>query len=64
MFPKDETNLSAYAVDFFSLAPTNWRGARVLIIPFIKPYLYWPNSLQVIFYLCFRWPTIHWYMLP
>jgi len=37
MFPKDQTNFSAYTIEFFNLAPINWRGARVLSIPFIKP---------------------------
>jgi len=35
IFPKDQTNFSAYTIH-----PRSWRGARVLSIPFIKPYLY------------------------
>jgi len=40
MFPKDQTNLRAYAVYFLICPPCDWRGARVLSIPFIKQHLY------------------------
>jgi len=40
MVPKDQPNLSSYAVDFCKIChPRDWRGARVLTIPFIKQHL-------------------------
>ena len=39
MFSKDQTNLSTYAVDFLICPPRDWRGARVLSVPFIKQHL-------------------------
>ena len=44
-----QTILSSYTFDFF---PQNWSGAGFFTIPFIKQHLYWPNFLQVIFFLC------------
>jgi len=42
MFPKGQTNLSTYAVYFLIYPPCDWRGARVLSIPFIKQHLLYP----------------------
>ena len=39
MFPKDQTNLSAYTIDFLIWHPHTWRGASLLNIPIMKPYL-------------------------
>ena len=39
MFSKDQTNLSAYAVDFLFCHPRDLRGARVLSVPLIKQHL-------------------------
>jgi len=37
MIPVGQTILSSYRVEFL---PQNWRGARLLNIPFIKQHLY------------------------
>jgi len=40
MIPKDQTNLSAYTLCFLICPPRDWRGGRVLSVPFIKQHLY------------------------